>query len=208
MKSTELNLGLTRTLKAVANSRDRRQEQRFPAVLIRLIYSPSSGAVVEDLGQALYDAMVVNMSVGGISFDVEIQMTAGDELFVLVKGADGSPAERLRASVVWQEPLDNGKWRTGLRIVDAEEIADESFEGSVYDIQLGEDVPTGLDVCCPSCERKSRFKLVGMQIVDGDNDQQLPLYDCEHCGTTRSVTSLLAKARQAGSTGGDIAVAD
>ena len=179
-----------------SGSSERREEPRFPGVRVRLLYSATTGTAVENLGQSLYESTSVNMSISGVAFDIERPMEVGEELFVLLIGFDDKPVEQLVARVIWQTRIADDRYRIGTKIVSARVIVEPEREIAINDLRGDTDAPSGVDARCPSCGQDSRFVLIGVQVMVYNDDFRMPLYDCSHCGTTRTITGLLMSCRK------------
>lgn len=175
---------------------ERRREPRYPGVGIRLLYSPADDKVLDNLAQTLYHATMVDLSLTGLAFDVSKPMDKGDQLVVLVHGVNDKPHERLITEVCWQVRLGKDFFRVGTSILSSEILEDETEFEKIDDIQRGMDFPAGVAMPCPACGGDAMFNLSGLQPLSAGPTGLIPLYDCSHCGTTRTITSLLAHHRQ------------
>lgn len=175
---------------------ERRKEPRFSGVSIRLIYSPLEGGLVTNLGRTLYESFAVNMSLNGLAFDIDRAMKVGDKLLILVHGSSSAPVERLTAEIVWQTEIEGNIHRIGTRIISADLTEEGEELGQIETIQHGVQLPKQAEMICPACNQMAIFKLVGVQAISDDKELNMPLYDCSRCGTTRTITSLLATNRR------------
>ena len=174
---------------------DRRQERRFPAVGIGLLYSPFDGKVLEKAGQLVREAVAFDMSLSGLSFDVREPVALGEELVIQLEDPGGGPAERLRAEVRWCQQLDHAHYRIGTRI--KESVPGEAGAGAELiseSISRGPSVPSGGEFRCPACAELTRFTLIGLQAGTWEKGE-FPLYQCAACASTRSMVAILGYNR-------------
>ncbi|MDH5180573.1 MAG: PilZ domain-containing protein [Gammaproteobacteria bacterium] len=175
---------------------EQREETRFPCVGIHLLYSPATDSVMDKLAETLVQASLVDMSLSGLSFDITTPLRPGDQLAVLVHGLDNRPVERLLARICWQIRLGKDFFRIGTQILDGEIISTEESIQPMLHIQRGANFPAGIAIQCPACGTEAMFNLSGIQPISSGLPNCIPLYDCSHCHTTRTITSLLAHQRQ------------
>ena len=173
-----------------------RKEDRFPCVGIELMYSPVRGDYVEDLGSEIYAAIGHDMSFSGLSFDVSEELNIDDEIYVLVNN-QFQPPERLTAKVCWCKTLDNGQFRIGVTVM-ASGGVNLATENYADDYINSVDNSGGLSeatLVCPSCTKVSTFEFVENQ--EGDWGKGImPLYQCNHCQTTRTIPNILEHNRR------------
>ncbi len=176
-------------------SEEQRAEQRYPCVGITRIYSVVQGSNVAGLGSALHQAALTDMSLHGLSFDVDVPLGIGQTLIVLVEQPDGAHHERLTSTVQWCRQLDREHYRVGVRIDVAAMVASDNPGRDIsFPIGTGPALPISAALLCPACEKHALFQLIGQQVVGAQGDI-MPLYDCTACGTTRSMTGVLAYTR-------------
>jgi len=177
-------------------SDDKRKTFRFPCVGIALLYLSPDKQAMAGVGTALLHATAHDISLAGISFDVSQDMQVGQRLLISVRSPDEQQAETLQTEVRWCKKLDNKQFRVGVAILDIEIIADG--ENKAYEIKHighGIEAPAGARFICPACEICSWFDLIGEQ-PDIPSAAIMPLYNCNNCHTTRTITSLLTFNRQ------------
>lgn len=179
-----------------ANPADNRKEHRYPGVGIRLLYSPADDTVLDNLAEILCHATMIDMSLAGIAFDVTSPMKTGAQLVVLVHGFNDKPTEQLITEVCWQVRLGKNHFRIGTKILSSKLLEDDADIEDIDDIQVGMDFPAGIAIQCPACDGDAMFNLSGIQPLTTGPTGFIPLYDCSHCGTTRTITSILAHHRQ------------
>lgn len=173
-----------------------RQDTRFPAVGIGLLYSPFSDECLPGMGAAFAEASSVDISVGGLAFDVNRSLDVGQDLVIEVANPDSVPAERLLAEVRWCRPVSRHHFRVGARVRAADSLGDYALDNAeVESIDHGPAVPSEAAFRCPCCEKQSRFTFLGLQKVSWAQGL-LPLYTCSACGTTRGIPNLIAFNRE------------
>jgi hypothetical protein len=169
---------------------DNRNEKRYAGISLSVLFSPVSGKNLAELAQSYLHATSHDMSIGGMSFDVSEPVREGAALVVSVPNDNGSNDE-LRAIVRWCKKLSDGKYRIGV-VFDVESgIRKSSPREDVDSILRGPGIPVEARLFCPACFAVTEFSYIGMQSYRG-RDEELPLYNCKACGTTRSIVSLLS----------------
>lgn len=136
------------------------------------------------------------MSLSGLCFDVNQSLKQDSHLFVLVHGANDTPVERLMTKVCWQIRLGQDLFRVETKIIGSEILTEEHHIEKIQNIQHGMNFPSGAAMPCPACGADAMFNLSGIQTLSGVPTRYMPLYDCSHCHTTRTITSLLVHNRQ------------
>jgi hypothetical protein len=106
---------------------DRRQERRFPVVNIGILYSPMEERCLDNAGQLMREAVAVDVSLRGVSFDVREPLAQGDELLIELDNP-GGPAERILAEVRWCRKIDDAHYRIGDRNLLARKQQDRQYE--------------------------------------------------------------------------------
>ena len=169
----------------------KRQSPRFLCTGIELLYSPLKAGIVSDVANALVLAISHDISLGGMAFDLKHELQIDDELLVIVKSPD-SQNEALKTIVRWCTPLEGGYYRVGVAISKVIESAELSeYADGMEDTENTEGVPSQTRLVCPACKQLAWFTLVGKQ--EGvPHPSVLPLYNCYHCHTTRTIPSLLS----------------
>ena len=179
---------------------DRRRERRYPVVGIGVLYSPTEGRCLDNAGQLVREAVAVDVSLTGLSFDVRESLAPGEELLIEIDDPAGGPAERILAEVRWCRKVDDAHFRIGTRI---RETVALGRNGSAVDVVAepigkGLPVPSGVDLRCPACGQQTAFELLGLQSGAWEHGV-MPLYQCGTCDSSRSITSILAYNRGCGS---------
>ena len=181
----------------VAQAEDR--AQRFPCVGIALIYSARDDRGQPELGRLLHRAATRDMSLKGLSFDLNAPLQPGSTLAVLVGQPQTQACEQLHTTVRWCRPLPDGHFRVGVQIDQSQPVLrDLSAHDTrlLREDQVGLPVPSSVELVCPACGAHALFELVNNQVVTDQPGLMMPLYDCSVCETTRSIMGLLAYARQ------------
>ena len=167
-----------------------RKETRFPCVSIPLLYSAARDSYNENVGEKIYKAAVIDMSLYGLAFDVDQPLRVHDKLMILIEKPDEADREKLAAEVRWCKPLPDGLYRVGLKISIEQKHQDQQQDISKSG-QLGvSDTPKEVEINCPACHNRSTFNFLAYQPVLGGAGV-MPLYDCSSCGTTRSLAGIL-----------------
>lgn len=175
---------------------DKRRERRYPCVGIALVYSAVQEGNIAGLGAVLRQAALTDMSLRGLSFDVEMPLAVGQTLVLLIEQPGDAARERVASEVRWCVRLGTSAYRVGVRIEATAGIGmDEAGDSSFAPIGIGPAMPVGAELRCPACGRQAKFSLVGQQAV-GHEGEVMPLYDCDACGSTRSMTGVFSHSRQ------------
>lgn len=167
---------------------ENRREPRYQCIGIPLLYSALNDKVVTDLGENIYNAAVIDMSLSGLAFDIEEPMQEGDKIHMLFDKSDIDADDVLMTKVRWCKTLPSGLYRIGVEVDksiswNAKFDAKTKFYGQ-------RKAPSEIEVRCPACNNESVFNFSGFQPVMGCKAQLL-LYDCSLCGTTRSLTGII-----------------
>lgn len=168
---------------------EHRREPRYLCVGIPLLYSALKGQDVNDLGEKLYNASVIDMSLSGLAFDVDEPLQRGDRILVLIDKSDIDADDELMTEVRWCKALPSGLYRIGV-IVDNSLSWSEKLGGRIKFSGVHK-APAEVETRCPACNNKSTFEFSGYQPIL-DYKAQILLYDCSVCGTTRSLTGIIS----------------
>ena len=170
---------------------DKRCETRYPCLGLGILYSPAANAVMEGVGADLFRAQLHDMSISGISIDVEQSYAVGTSLRLCVAESE-QQREMLQAEVKWCEQLADDAFRLGLLITHYEGVEAPCIhavnEGCYRKQKIT--VPTEIHMSCPACKAQVRFQYRGEQ-QGFPHRGQVPLYNCPQCETTRAITSIL-----------------
>ncbi|MDH5446537.1 MAG: PilZ domain-containing protein [Gammaproteobacteria bacterium] len=170
---------------------NKRSQTRFLCIGIELLYSPIGGNIVSDVANSLLTATSHDISMGGMAFDIDHEMQIGEQLLVTIKSPD-SANEMLRTEVRWCKALEANRYRVGVLIIDIIKQAEISEgEYQIEQLENTDGVPNQAMFICPACKQKGWFNLVGKQ-EGTPYPTILPLYNCSHCNTTRTIPSLLS----------------
>lgn len=173
---------------------NKRQVKRFPCVGITLMYSPLISKDVSNLSEYIYNATSNDVSLSGLSFDTYEHLEPGDKLIVLIRIPEKNSSERLLTIVRWCKKLDDNKYRVGIKI-DSSEIIDDDDPGNHISIPVNIDsVPAEAELRCPACMQTTTFVFVDHQSIPEKGS--MPLYNCQECGSTRSLIGILADNRK------------
>lgn len=173
----------------------RRKEQRYYCLNFPVIYSAAADSSVSQLGKKLHEAILHDMSIHGLSFDIPEQLHTGDKLLIMLRYPDITTTEVLETEVCWCNQLDDQQYRVGVSITGYDLLdTDISIMDPTNLIKSDTPVPTEITIYCPSCCRKSRFSFVDNQTLYY-TDALMPLYNCNICHGTRSLPGLLYNAR-------------
>ena len=177
---------------------DRRRERRYPVVGIGVLYSPTERRCLDNAGQLVREAVAVDVSLTGLSFDVREPLAPGEELLIELDDPAGGPAERILAEVRWCRQVDDAHYRIGTRIRETVAVGRNGDDADVAARPIGKGlpVPSGVDLRCPACGGQSEFTLLGLQPGAWETGV-MPLYQCGVCDSSRSITSILAYNRGA-----------
>lgn len=179
-----------KTKKVIDN---KRLFQRYPCVGITLMYSPLINQNISNLSEYLYDATTNDVSLSGLSFDINQSLNPGDKLVVLISIPEQNTSERLITKVRWCDQLADKRFRVGVSI-DTSEVISNDNPGNHISIPVNFDaVPSEAELRCPACMQSSTFVFIGHQAIK--NKGSMPLYDCSNCGSTRSLMGVLANSR-------------
>ncbi|MDH5393001.1 MAG: PilZ domain-containing protein [Gammaproteobacteria bacterium] len=178
---------LTEADDAECNSRQR-HEKRYPCVAIPLLYSAIKHAHVRRLGEKIFQAAAVDMSISGLAFDINQPMQAGEKLQLMIAKSGSHIDDELLLQVRWCRQLPSGKYRVG-GVVDRPHAAHQSLT-ALPGSNGQQEVPAEIEARCPACKNPAIFHFVGNQHVFFSRGI-MPLYDCSACGTTRSLTGML-----------------
>lgn len=167
-----------------------RKDERYLCVGIPLLYSAVDNTYTKNLGQKLLQAAAVDMSLSGISFDVEESMLVGEKLLLLIEKHGENINEELMIEIRWCRELPSGQYRVG-GVIDIPQLGTELKTDVLISDYVGKhEVPSELESRCPACELQTIFRFIAYQPVLAGKGI-MPLYDCLLCGTTRSLTGIL-----------------
>lgn len=170
---------------------EKRQHSRFLCTGVELLYSPLNSEIIPNLASSLMNAISHDISLGGLAFDIKDEMQLDEELLVIIKSPD-SHSETLKTIVRSCIPIENGYYRIGVaisKIIEAAELSD--YKDGISETENTAGVPSQARFACPACKHIAWFNLVGKQ--EGvPYPAILPLYNCSHCHTTRTIPSLLS----------------
>ena len=167
-----------------------RKELRYSCVGIPLLYTSTEHSDVTDLASCLHKAMVMDMSLSGLAFDVDRRMYAGDILHVLLEKPGGDTFKEIVTEVRWCQELSSDEYRVGITIDASARVMDTQSNMPMNEFIGKMDVPKEINTRCPACDQQSELCFVSYQPVLGGNGV-MPLYDCSLCGTTRSLMGIL-----------------
>jgi hypothetical protein len=178
-------------------SRERRKELRFPAVGIGLLFCPIEEKCIDKIGEELWDAACVNMSLSGLAFDVKNPLEKGQKLMVVVDSPSGGEPEKLLTEVRWCKALPNGDYRIGTAIQEVRPVDQPANEEDIQlePVSTDHQFPSEVEFFCPSCRKKATFLYNGIQQGRWKTGM-LPLYDCSKCKSTQAIISILRYNRQ------------
>ena len=168
---------------------EHRREPRYSCITIPLLYSAQNNSIMKDMGQKLYQAAAVDLSLSGLAFDIDKPLLNGDKILVLLDKPDEYLHEELMTEVRWCRELPSGQYRIGVVIDDSSQPIQKN---AVPEINFNAErtAPAEIETFCPACKKKSTFIFVAYQPVLV-NKGVMPLYDCSLCGTTRSLTGII-----------------
>ncbi len=175
---------------AVDAEHEYRREPRYSCITIPLLYSAQNDSIMKDMGNKLYHAAAVDLSLSGLAFDVDKPLLNGDKILVLLNQPDENIHEELMTEVRWCRELPSGQYRVGVVI----DTSSESIEkNAVPEINFNAErtTPAEIGAFCPACKKKSAFIFVAYQPILA-NKGVMPLYDCSSCGTTRSLAGIIS----------------
>ena len=104
---------------------DQRSEERYECVGSVLLYAPIDLESESGAGQDFHQALMQDMSLGGLSFEVSTPIPVGNLLLVVVRPAHGSGEEHLTTEVRWCKQIAPARYRIGVRIEVSEFLATE-----------------------------------------------------------------------------------
>ena len=173
---------------------NKRTEPRFPSVGIGLIYSPTGHGPVNELGKVMFEVKLADISLSGMSFDVDRELEVGSGLTVLIDSSD-EKNELLEMQVKWCRRIDHNRYRVGAEIKNLNVLAfDEGMVSEHQNVQTGDRVPVTINYYCPACGNKVHLDYVG-QLPVPKIGEIMPLYNCIECGSTRTISSVLSYNR-------------
>ena len=174
---------------------NKRQHPRFLCIGIELLYSPVGKNILNDVAQSLQQATCHDISLAGMAFDIEHELPVNEQLMVSVKSPDGGE-EILKTQVRWCRAIDDTHYRVGVTITEVIKPAEmQTLDFKLDKLDSSDGVPNQVRLSRPACNKEGWFTLVGTQ--EGvPYPTLLPLYNCSHCNTTRSIPSLLSFNRQ------------
>jgi len=173
-----------------------RSEERFSCLGIGLLYSINLNANLDNVGADIYRAQLYDMSLNGLSIDVNNKFSVGEKLRLCVEAPHGQ-REILLAETKWCRLISDNAYRLGLKIYSysgAAEACSKSAIDGCYSSQL-QAVPSEIRLCCPACEKRVLFEYLDEQQGLPGNGSLL-LYVCPACGTTRSIATILQYNRK------------
>lgn len=174
----------------VANAKhENRRETRYSCITIPLLYSAQNDSIMKDMGQKLYHAAAVDLSLSGLAFDVDKPLLTGDKILVLLDKPDEYLHEELMTEVRWCRELPSGQYRVGV-VIDASSQSIQKHAVADINFKAERTTPVEVETYCPACHKKTTFIFVAYQPVLV-NKGVMPLYDCSSCGTTRSLTGII-----------------
>lgn len=173
-----------------AYAAEHRKEARYPCVAVPLLYSPVSNSFAESMGEKIYKAAVVDLSLFGLAFDVDRAMQTGDKIRVLIGKPGEENNEQLAGEVCWCRELPNKQYRVGVAIDALLETQTNSHEAMHSELSAELEIPKEVESNCPACKKRSTFLFFAYQPVLAGRGV-MPLYDCSTCGTTRSLSGIL-----------------
>ena len=181
----------------IDSMKDNRKQTRYPCVGISLLYCALGDDYVSGLGSALNEAVLSDMSLSGLSFDVDRKLEPGSKLFILIQpDGEGDEDEKLITRVSWCKQTSTDHYRVGVCIESVETV---NRKNPGVHIPIGTDngfgIPSDVSMRCPACNEVSVFKFIGNQTVR-NRKGLMPLYDCSSCLTTRSLVSILSYNRK------------
>lgn len=168
---------------------ENRDDVRYAGISLSVLYCPVSRKNLAGLAQSYLQATSHDMSLGGMSFDVTEPVQEGSALIVSVPNDNGFDDE-IRAVVRWCKPLSEGQYRIGVVFDVASGVRKPSSRRNVNSILHGPGIPMEARLFCPVCLTVTKFSYIGMQTYRG-REEELPLYNCKVCNTTRSIVGLL-----------------
>ena len=177
--------------------KNNRKQNRYPCVGISLLYCVLNDDYVPGLGNALSEAVINNMSLSGMSFDVNCKLELGSKLIILIQANDKDDEdERLVTRVTWCKKISTDDYRVGV-FIESVEIVDRKNPGVHIPIGTSNGFTTPLDVSmrCPACNEATIFNYIGNQMIK-NRKGGMPLYDCPSCQSTRSLVSILSYNRK------------
>ena len=175
---------------------ENRGEKRFSCLGIGLLYSINLNSNLDNVGADIYRSQLYDMSLNGLSIDVNNKFSVGEKLRLCVEAPHGQ-REVLLAETKWCKLLSEDTYRLGLKIYSyrgAAELCSKSVVDGCYSSQQ-QAVPSEIRLSCPACEERVLFEYLDeQQGVPGGGS--LSLYNCPACGTTRSIATILQYNRK------------
>ena len=169
---------------------ERRRDIRFPCIGIDLLYSPLHDSMENDVAELLYNASLFDISLKGIAFDLDRALEPGRKIIIAPQNLPSGVQDRLLTEVVWTSELDDGRFRTGViirEILSRENAEEFPLENLILNRSLK--APATAEFFCPACGNRADFRYIGSQ--ETGRGGLLPLYNCDDCESTRSITSIL-----------------
>jgi len=176
---------------------ERRQEFRFPVVGIELLYSPTQKKCLDNTLQEFYAAAGANMNLSGIAFDVDRPLRKGQRLLIMVASPIAEIGENILAEVRWCKKSSEGFYRVGVAIHESEQVYSPEINNEIQSEPIGRGprAPAEIVFVCPACHAMVTFNLIGVQ--NGIWSKGIvPLYTCSSCGSTQTITTILAYNRK------------
>lgn len=170
------------------SKQDNRREPRYSCVGVPLLYSASNDSPLNELGQKLYHAATIDMSLSGLAFDMDQPLLYGDKIIVLLDKVDGFTQGELVTEVRWCKKISNSKYRIGVVIEFSQQPVPRHAVPEI-NFNTPRTAPTEVKIDCPACKKHSNFTFVAYQPVIASKGV-MPLYDCSSCGTTRTLTGI------------------
>ena len=171
------------------NESNHRSEERY-SISFPLLYSPVKSSFEKNLGERLFKAISVDMSLSGMAFDIEEALPVGEKISVIIESPEENLQEKLSCEVCWCRELSPGKYRIGTVIVSMKNRGIEPANTIPSKIISSGEMPKEFEYHCPSCLHTVTFEFIGYQPVLAGK-AKIPLYNCPDCNTTRSLTGLL-----------------
>jgi hypothetical protein len=102
---------------------EQRGEERYSCVGTVVLYAPIDTDDESGVHQDLHQALMQDMSLNGLSFEVSDPVEVGQMLLVVVRPAHGGGEEHLTAEVRWCQKTAPARYRVGVRIEVSEFLA-------------------------------------------------------------------------------------
>lgn len=156
----------------------------LPCVGFELHYSPFERDCIENLGHTVQSIKLE------LSFDVHDALKPAQQIVILFSNQH-SPTEKLYGEVVSCKEIEKDTFRVKIRTLTVQHISpDDSSDSISLPVSKGMSTPVEITLECPSCKATSIFHLIANQGGDWDKGI-MPIYNCDSCGTTRAIISLL-----------------